>query len=42
MADWAKGARGAEYMPQKPVTDKVLQLMKKRGQSFAVEEGGEE
>ena len=23
MADWAKGARGAEYMPQKPVTDEV-------------------
>ena len=42
MADWAKGARGAEYMPQKPVTDKVLQLMKERGQSFAVEDGGEE
>ena len=42
MADWAKGARGAEYMPQKPVTDEVWRLMKERGQSFAVEQGGEE
>ena len=42
MAHWAKGARGAEYMPQKPVTDKVWQLMKAAGHSFAVEEGGEE
>jgi predicted alpha/beta superfamily hydrolase len=41
MADWTKGARGAEYMPQKPVTDETWQLMKERGQSFAVEEGGE-
>ena len=24
MADWANGARGAEYMPQKPVTDAGL------------------
>ena len=41
MADWAKGARGAEYMPQKPVTDKVWQRMKEIGGSFAVEDGGE-
>ena len=42
MASWAKGARGAEYMPQKPVTDKVLQLMKEKGEGFAAEKGGEE
>ena len=42
MADWAKGARGAEYMPQKPVSDKALQLMQEKGQGFAVEQGGEE
>lgn len=41
MADWAKGARGAEYMPQKPATDEVLQSMKATGDSFATEEGGE-
>ena len=41
MADWAKGARGAEYMPQKAVTDEVWQLMKEQGNSFAVEPGGE-
>ena len=41
MADWAKGARGAEYMPQKPVTDEVWQRMKEIGGSFAVEDGGE-
>ncbi len=41
MADWAKGARGAEYMPQKPVTDEVWQRMKEIGESFAVEDGGE-
>ena len=42
MASWAKGARGAEYMPQKPVTDEVLQSMKEKRQGFAVEKGGEE
>ena len=42
MADWKKGARGAEYMPQKAVTDEVWQLMKEQGEGFAVEEGGEE
>ena len=41
MADWTKGARGAEYMPQKPATDEVLQSMKATGDSFATEDGGE-
>lgn len=41
MSDWEKGARGAEYMPQKPVTDEVWQLMQKEGNNFSVEEGGE-
>ena len=42
MASWTKGARGAEYMPRKAVTDEVLQLMKEKRQGFAVEEGGQE
>ena len=42
MASWAKGARGAEYMPQKAVTDEALQLMKEKGEGFAAEKGGEE
>jgi len=42
MSHWLKGARGAEYMPQKPVTDEVWQLMKKEGNNFSVEEGGDE
>jgi predicted alpha/beta superfamily hydrolase len=42
MSQWLKGARGAEYMPQKPVTDEIWQLMKKEGDNFSVEEGGEE
>lgn len=42
MSDWAKGARGAEYMPQKAVTDEVWQLMIEQGHDFAVEEGGQE
>jgi enterochelin esterase-like enzyme len=41
MSHWLKGARGAEYMPQKPVTDEVWQLMKKEGNNFSVEEGGD-
>jgi enterochelin esterase-like enzyme len=46
MSDWAKGARGAEYMPQKPVTDKVWQSMREAARvnplgGFASEEGGE-
>ena len=41
MASWTKGARGAEYMPQKAVTDEVWQSMKDNG-LFAVEEGGQE
>ncbi len=40
MASWAKGARGAEYMPQKAVTDEVLRRMKADGRGFAVEDGG--
>ncbi len=41
MSHWAKGARGAEYMPQKPVTDDVWQLMVAQGNNFSVEAGGE-
>ena len=41
MASWAKGARGAEYMPQKVVTDEVWQLLKEQEWGFAVEEGGQ-
>ncbi len=40
MASWAKGARGAEYMPQKAVTDEVWQWMREQEEGFAVEEGG--
>ena len=42
MADWKKGARGSEYMPQKPVTDEVWEVMKQSGRTFAAEDGGEE
>ena len=42
MASWAKGARGAEFMPQKAVTDEVWQLMREKGLDFAVEEAGQE
>ena len=42
MASWAKGARGAEFMPQKVVTDEVWQVMRDEGWGFAVEEGGQE
>jgi len=42
MSDWTKGARGAEYMPQKPVTNEVWQLMQEKGGNFSVEEGGDE
>ena len=42
MASWAKGARGAEYMPQKAVTDEVWQWMMEQEEGFAVEEGGQE
>ena len=34
MSQWTKGARGAEYMPQKPVTDKVWQRMKESGKTY--------
>ena len=42
MASWTKGARGAEYMPQKAVTDEVWQWMREQEEGFAVEEGGQE
>ena len=42
MASWTKGARGAEYMPQKAVTDEVWRRMKENRRGFAVEEGGQE
>ena len=41
MASWTKGARGAEYMPQKAVTDEVWQQMTEVGGNFSVEEGGQ-
>lgn len=41
MRDKPKGARGAEFMPQKPVTDEVWQLMVEEGDNFSVEEGGD-
>jgi len=40
MSDWAKDARGAEYMPQKPVTEEVWLSMRGAGVRFADEEGG--
>ena len=42
MSQWAKGARGAEFMPQKAVTEEVWQLMREKKQGFAVEDGGQE
>ena len=41
MSMWAKGARGAEYMPQKPVTDDVWKILREQGNNFSVEDGGE-
>ena len=46
MADWNKGARGAEYMPQKSVTEEVLETMRQSGPGssmggFVGEEGGD-
>jgi hypothetical protein len=41
MSQWPKGARGAEYMPQKPVTGEVWKIMQEQGNNFSVEEGGE-
>lgn len=41
MAPGAKGARGAEYMPQKPVTAEIWETMREQGNNFSVEEGGE-
>jgi predicted alpha/beta superfamily hydrolase len=40
MADWLSGARGAEYMPQKPVTDAVWQRMQERG--WGLKEGSDQ
>ena len=46
MAHWTKGARGAEYMPQKAVTSTVWQRMRAAGPGtatggFASEKGGQ-
>ena len=46
MADWDKGARGAEYMPQKAVSNEVLEIMRQAGPGstvggFVGESGGE-
>ncbi len=41
MADWNKGARGAEYMPQKPVTPEIWRIMRKADSSFHKDEGGD-
>lgn len=46
MAHWNKGARGAEYMPRKAVTDTLWQRMREAGPGtatggFACEEGGQ-
>ena len=41
MSQWAKGARGAEYMPQKPVTNDIWEIMREQGNNFSVEDGGE-
>ena len=40
MADWMKGSRAAEYMPQKAVTNEVWQEMCRNDVKFSVEEGG--
>ena len=40
MADWVNGARGAEYMPQKAVTDAVWQRMLREG--WGLKEGSDE
>lgn len=41
MSDWTKTARGAEYMPQKPVTEEVLQSLREAAVDFADKEIGE-
>ena len=46
MADWDKGARGAEYMPEKAVSKEVLEIMRQAGPGSSVggfvgESGGE-
>ena len=39
MSDWTEAARGAEFMPQKPVTEEVLLSMRAAGVRFAKEGG---
>ena len=41
MADWTKGARGAEYMPQKAVTEEVWQRMREGNSKWSADEGGD-
>ncbi|MEM7363575.1 MAG: alpha/beta hydrolase-fold protein [Pseudomonadota bacterium] len=40
MSDWAPGARGAEYMPQKAVTEEAWQSMQKDNPKWSAEAGG--
>ena len=40
MADWMTGARGAEYMPQKAVTEEVWQRMREGNPKWSTEAGG--
>ena len=41
MADWTKGSRGAEYMPQKAVTQEVWQRMHEGNSKWPAEECGD-
>ncbi len=41
MSEWTKGARGAEFMPQKSVTVEVWKEMQRKTGSFAAEQGRE-
>ena len=41
MADWDKGARGAEYMPQKAVTTQVWNKMREGNSKWSAKEGGD-
>ena len=40
MADWETGARGAEYMPQKALTEEVWQRMREGNPKWTAEAGG--
>ena len=40
MADWMSGARGAEYMPQKAVTEEAWQAMRQANVKWTEKEGG--